>query len=105
MTEQITIKLNKELFRPLIDELSDFGGRGITESDSDLVGKSLFFAYFFISSKQGSAGKTSLETVLEAKKIEKAEAILQFLNDYYVFKKKGLVAYKKDNHKNNNKKH
>jgi hypothetical protein len=104
MTEQITIKLNKELFRPLIDELRDFGGHGITESDSDLVGKTLFFTYFFISRNQEPSGKTALESVLEFRKVEKAEAILRFLNDYYLFKKKGLAAYKK-NKNNNNKKH
>ena len=95
MTEQITVKLNKKMFRPLMDELRAFGGNGMYDSDSDLVAKSLFFCYFFTSVKQKS-GKTGLETIMQFRNLEKAEAMLTFLNDYYTFKKQGLSAFKKN---------
>jgi hypothetical protein len=94
MTEQITVKLNKKMFRPLLDEIRTFGGEGMYDSDSDLVAKSLFFTYYFMQVKQKS-GKTIMETVMQARNLEKAEAVLSFLNDYFTFKKHGLSAFMK----------
>lgn len=94
MTEQVTIKLNKKTFRPLLDELKTFGGQGVTESDSDLVGKCLYFAHFFIFEKQEN-GKPIYDNYFEKKNIGKAEGILKFLNLYYTFKKQGINAASK----------
>ncbi|MFC1742260.1 hypothetical protein ACFL3V_07030 [Nanoarchaeota archaeon] len=96
MTKQITIKLNHALFRPLLDEMRLFAGIGVAETDSDMVAKTLFFCYNFLSRKQkGNHGKTSLDLLLDAKGIEKSDAIVQFLNEYGFFKKVGLQEFKK----------
>jgi len=90
ITEQITIKLNKKLFGPVLESLRKFGGEGITESDSDLVGKSLFFAYDFVYDKKPECNnRTLLQLCLERLGPEgQAEQLLAFLNKYHKFKKK-----------------
>ncbi|MFC1800978.1 hypothetical protein ACFLZB_00750 [Nanoarchaeota archaeon] len=89
MTKQITIKLNYELFRPLIDSLRHFSGQGVVSSDSDLVGKALFFAHFIIRHPT-KKGKTRFEILAEDASVEKPESIVNFLNEFYLFKKNGL---------------
>ncbi|MBW2964207.1 hypothetical protein KY363_01995 [Candidatus Woesearchaeota archaeon] len=91
MTEQITIKLNKKTFKPVIDDLKSFGGAGLTDSDSDLAGKCIYFVHFFLFEKQES-GKSVYEDYFDRKGITKADGILKFLNSYYTFKKQGLKA-------------
>ncbi len=100
MTEQITIKLNYKLFRPLMDKLVMFGGNGITESDSDLVGKALFFTHFFVHHRFPERGnKTDYEMLSEMVGKEKSEMLLTFLGEYHKFKKEGIA---KDKEKKNN---
>lgn len=94
MTEQITLKLNKKTFRPLLDKLKSFGGDAITESDSDLAGKCLYFSYFFIQEKQNN-GKSFIDDYFDNKGLNKAEGILKYLNAYYAFKKNGIKAASK----------
>jgi hypothetical protein len=94
MTKQITIKLNEERFRPLLNKLRMFGGDGITESDSDLVGKCLFLCYELIYNKRGR-DKTSFDVLAENAGQDKPQLILGFLSDYYRFKKKGLPNHQK----------
>jgi hypothetical protein len=94
LTEQITIKLNKKQFRPLMDQLKAFGGQGITESDSDLAGKCLYFTYFFVYEKQDN-GKSFIDDYFDNKGMNKAEGILKYLNAYYAFKKQGIKATNK----------
>ena len=48
MTERINIKLNKNLFRPLLDELKELVGKEFFDNDNDLVAKSVFFTYLSI---------------------------------------------------------
>ena len=96
LTKQITIKLNYNQFRPLLEELKTFAGTGITESDSDMVGKSLFFCHQATIQRLPHRGnKTHFEILTENIGISKSEAILYFLNNYAEFKKKGLKGLKK----------
>ena len=98
MNGQITIKLNSELFRKLLEDLRKFAGQGVAESDSDLVGKALFACYYFITQKQEKFdGKTDFEMLSELKNQDISEGLVKFLNDYYTFKKKGLEEYTKLN--------
>jgi hypothetical protein len=96
LTKQITIKLNHEHFRPVLDNLRAFMGSGTSESDSDMAGKSLFFCHQFLLQKQPQRGnRTYLEILLESIGADRAEAVLLFLNKYAEFKKKGLNSRRK----------
>ena len=88
MTKQITIKLNHDVFRPVLDKLQFFGGSGITTSDSDLAAKCIYLAYHLIYLKTKN-GKTRLEVLFDALGEEQSESVLRFLNEYYRFKKRG----------------
>jgi len=91
MTKQITIKLNHKQFRPLLDKLQEFAGLGLTESDSDTVGKSLFLCYqSLIQRNPNRDNKTHFEILIENVGIDRAQAMIYFLNNYSEFKKKGL---------------
>jgi hypothetical protein len=89
MTKQITIKLNYEIFKPLIDSLRNFSGHGVVASDSDLAGKALFFVHFFVRHPT-KLGKTRLEILAEQAGVDKSEGIVKFLNEFYLFKKDGI---------------
>lgn len=103
MTEQITIKLNKKTFRPVLDKLTNFAGTGICESDSDIAGKALFYAYRATCKKHEKINKTTFDVITEIRGLSKPEALLEFLNDYYGFKKEGINSCeKKKNGKNGN---
>ena len=94
MTKQITIKLNESRFRPLMDKLRAFGGEGLVDSDSDLVGKALFYCYHSIYYKNPELGdKTSYDVISEKSGAGKSELLLKFLNMYHQFKKKGLKVF------------
>jgi hypothetical protein len=96
MTKQITIKLNHDHFRPLLEELKLFAGTGITESDSDMVGKALFFCHQSVIQRIPQRNhKTHFEILTDNIGISKSDAILYFLNNYSDFKKKGLKGLKK----------
>jgi hypothetical protein len=89
--------LNAGIFKDLLEELKKFAGEGIADSDSDLVGKSLFFCYYHIRRRQKAlGGKTNFQTLAELRKQEVPEMLMDFLNEYYIFKKKGIVNYKKE---------
>jgi len=89
MTNQITIKLNEALFRPLMDDIDSFTGPGMTKSDSDLVAKCVFFTHCFMHEKRlECGGKTLWDTVQQQYGIEKSEMILDFLKQYYEYTKK-----------------
>ena len=90
MTKQITVKLNHDLFRPMMDELKQFGA-GLIVSDSDLAAKALYFVYLFVSEKNKS-GKTGLDILMNAKGMEKTEGLVKFLDRYYKFKKTGFKS-------------
>jgi hypothetical protein len=91
ITEQITIKLNAKRFRPLLKKLEAFGGHGLTDSDSDLVGKALFYCYYSIYCKKPDCKNMStFEMVSAMSGKEKPELVLNFLNKYAEFKKQGL---------------
>lgn len=93
ITKQITIKLNEERFRPLVEKLNEFAGTGLAASDSELVGRCLFYCYFSIFSKTSDAGtKSGFEKLQEVAGIDSSEMILRFLQDYSKFKKGGLPA-------------
>jgi hypothetical protein len=93
MTRQITIKLNYDLFRPLLDQFKNFAG-GILTSDSDIAAKCIYFVHFFMNSPT-EIGKTRFEIVTATLHREKAEGIVLFLSEYYKFKKTGLKQIKK----------
>jgi hypothetical protein len=94
VTEQITIKLNKDQFRPLLDRLQAHAGHGISSSDSDLVGKAVLFTFnIIVPEHDNQEGKTIFEQLLECKKKNKSEAIISFLNDYSFFKKASIEEY------------
>ncbi|MBW2964208.1 hypothetical protein KY363_02000 [Candidatus Woesearchaeota archaeon] len=96
MTKQITIKLNEEQFQPLLDTLQKFAGDALGETNSDFVAKTLFFCYYFITKKHPEfQNKTDYELLAEMKHIDKAEVMLEFLNEYSRFKKEGLDIYKR----------
>ena len=65
-----------------------FSGEGVVTSDSDLVAKCLFFAYFIIN-HPNQTGKTHFDSLVDLSNIEKSEAIVNFLNEFNKFKKKG----------------
>ena len=94
MTEQITIKLNKEQFKPLLDKLQAHAGYGIASSDSDMVGKMILFMFnIIVPQHKNQDNKTLIEQLLEPKNMEKADAIIAFLNDYAAFKKLPIEEY------------
>lgn len=95
MTKQITIKLNYKQFRPVLDSLVSFSGEGMYESDSDIVGKSLFYCYRATNIKHKDVGKTTYEVMTERRGMSKSEALLEFLEEYYRFKKEGLPNIQK----------
>jgi len=89
MTDQITVKLNEKLFRPLIEDIDKFTGPGMVKSDSDLVAKCIFFTHQFMYKKQDSlGGKTLWEVLQEQSGREKPEMILTFLKNYSEFSRK-----------------
>jgi hypothetical protein len=90
LTKQITLKLNYNQFRPLLDELAKFAGKGMSDSDSDLAAKALFYAYRSFTKKHPELGKTTFDITTEARNISRSEALLEFLNDYHRFKKEGI---------------
>ncbi|MBW2964206.1 hypothetical protein KY363_01990 [Candidatus Woesearchaeota archaeon] len=100
MTEQITIKLNKKMFRPVIEKLKEFAGTGMFDSDSDIAGKALFYTLRATCKKHEKLNKTSFDIITETTGLTKPEALLEFLNDYYKFKKNGLTGCEKKNGKN-----
>jgi hypothetical protein len=91
ITDQITVKLNAKKFRPLLEKLESFAGKGITECNSDLVGKALFFCYYSIYDKKPDCNdKTTFQIISEMTGMEKPEMLLNFLQAYSEFKKQGL---------------
>lgn len=100
MTKQITVKLNEAQFQPLIDELRRFAGDALGETNSDFVAKTLFFCYYFITKKHPEfKNKTDYELLAEMKDIDKAEVMLEFLNEFARFKKEGISVYMNGNKK------
>lgn len=94
MTKQITIKLNESRFRPILEKLRAFCGEGMAESDSDLVGKSLFYCYYASYCKNPDlGGKSTFDVISKKSGSTKPELLLNFLNKYQLFKKKGLKAF------------
>lgn len=91
ITDQITIKLNAKRFKPLIEKLENFAGKGITECNSDLVGKALFFCYYSLHDKKPACNdKTAFQIISEISGMGKPELLLDFLQAYSTFKKNGL---------------
>jgi len=89
MTKQITVKLNEKIFRPALDNLMKFGGYGITESDSDLTGKCIFFCYDYVTHKRPELGNKTLYEFCMSRlgEDQKAKELLAFVERYYKFKK------------------
>ncbi len=91
VTKQITIKLNEEKFRPLIDKLNEFSGTGLATSDSELVGRCIFYTYFSIFSKVHNQNtKSGFEVLQDCSGQDSSELIMTFLQEYSSFRKKGL---------------
>lgn len=89
MTDQITVKLNEEKFRPLIEGIDKFTGPGMVKSDSDLVAKCVFFTHCFMyEPKDECGGKTLWDCYADRHGVEKADMVLGFLKAYSEFCKK-----------------
>ena len=89
MTDQITVKLNEKMFRPLMEDIDKFTGPGMVKSDSDLVAKCIFFTHEFMHAKNPEFGdKTLWEICQEKAGRDKADMILGFLKNYSEFNKK-----------------
>jgi len=79
-----------------MDKLNEFAGTGLSTSDSDLVGKCLFYSYFSIFCKVHDRNtKSGFEVLGESSNLESSEMILNFLQAYSLFKKQGLKAFEK----------
>ena len=92
---QITIKLNKERFRPLLDLLNGFCPIG---SDSDLVGRCIFFTYYANCIKQKN-GKTIIQNYYDDIGTNYEEDLGRFLIKYAEFKNKNLNILLQDQKK------
>jgi hypothetical protein len=88
MTEQITIKLNKEKFERILDELMDFSAGSATYSE--VTGKALWFLYIFYFKKLAAFGnKTHLENMLEMRKLKLEQFFLDVQDKYAEFLRTG----------------
>jgi len=85
MTEQITIKLNTKKFKPLIDDLNEFGKKHCG-SNSEIAAKAIFFTHeYFFEKLEKLDNKTRIETILEKMGEPKDKAILDFIKKYNRF--------------------
>ena len=92
MTEQLTIKLNKQKFKPILEIVKGFLGEGLYTSDSDLVGKGLFFCAWYVRKKHPELKNKTLFEFTRHITEDKghAERVLTFLSEYSRFQKEGL---------------
>jgi hypothetical protein len=88
MTKQITIRLNEQKFRPLLDMLKT-EGRDAARSDSELVGVCLFYIYYTSTIKYPAIGMTLQEHSMKAIKKSREEMILDIFAAYNDFVKTG----------------
>lgn len=85
MTDQIVVKLNKKKFKPLLDFLIQ-KGKGISNSYSECVGKSLFFAHLYLTEKVPELNnKTRLDYFNYLSKKPHDSSVLSFLSKYKNF--------------------
>ncbi|MFH1682277.1 MAG: hypothetical protein ABIA37_00620 [Candidatus Woesearchaeota archaeon] len=88
MAERISIKLNRRLFNPLLDELKEFLGKGFFDNDNDLVSKCVFFSHWLIANQdKNKFVVTNLQTLLRLGGMEKKEALITFNERYKQFKR------------------
>ncbi len=84
MTKQITIKLNEERFRPLLDDLINV--TGLEKSYSEAAAKSIWMMHKMTFEKVPEWGnKTRLQLLMEKRGISFDEAVLRMLKDYKEF--------------------
>ena len=88
ITEQITIKLNKEKFEKLLDDLMDY--TGLPETRSELVGKALWFLHCFAFKKVPAFGnKTHFELMLKERGMNMEQFCLDVRKKYLKFTQTG----------------
>jgi len=89
MTKQITIKLNEEKFKPILNYLTK-AGVYLPRTYSELVGQCLWFCYVFGSKKVSKFhNKTCIEMMAEMHKTTRRDLLLELLKKYNHFLKTG----------------
>ena len=83
MTKQITIKLNEERFKPLLDKI--MGITGLEKTYSEVAAKCIWFTHRFSFQKDPKTGKTMLELMADMKGRTVEEALLDGLKKYSDF--------------------
>lgn len=92
MTKQITIRLNEEKFRPLLDILCKYG-KNITRSDSELVAMVCFNLFWRVITRFPELNdKTLLEHELEARGITLDQQIIEMHSKFSEFLKNPLPS-------------
>jgi hypothetical protein len=84
ITEQITIKLNKEKFEKVLDDLMSVSAEAKTRSE--LVAKSLWFLHCFTFKKIPKFGnKTHLEILIKEKGMTMEQFLIECQKSYKEF--------------------
>jgi hypothetical protein len=94
MTKQLTIKLNEERFKPLIEELAKSDKLRLSQTYSELVAKSLFLCYNLMNKDQPDESLAGPDQ-LQKQRVLKSREVLDFMNSYAVFKRQGMTSIKK----------
>lgn len=91
MTEQITIKLNKDKFQPILDKVNECGGNTI-KTPSELAGKAIFYMYLLGCEELPELdNKTRLEFICNKLGISIEEGFLKFISKYNDFITEGKI--------------
>ncbi|MBN1544323.1 hypothetical protein JW898_02570 [Candidatus Woesearchaeota archaeon] len=79
-----------------MNKMNEFSGTGLAASDSELVGRCLFYCYFSIFYKtHDNNTKSGFHVLQKYSGLDSSDMILSFLRAYSLFKKGGLKAFEK----------
>ena len=95
MATQIPIKLNTNLFLPLLEALDGIEDCRLNNNYSECVQRAIFFAYRYAFKKRSDlGGLTTMEYVSEATGKSVKELLLEFESDLSAYKREGLIIPK-----------
>jgi len=90
MTKQITVKLNSELFSPIINSIQKYEDKGCSKTNSECVGKMLFLVHQMLYKKYPKCDNmTKLEIMTKGLNMSLEEQFVEFHHEYAEFLKSG----------------
>ncbi|HII71242.1 TPA: hypothetical protein HA265_00625 [Candidatus Woesearchaeota archaeon] len=84
MTEQITIKLNKEKFEDILKDLREYGNNTF-ETNSSMAAFCIWFTYYTLHNKYPEVNKTNFEIMQETLKKSKWEIMFDNVSNFRKF--------------------